>query len=242
MKTFSISDTGLQREINEDFCFTSDNPVGNLPNLYIVADGMGGHKAGEYASRYTVERVVASISRNPQTEPVLVMTEAIHLANDMLQTESRNDETKRGMGTTIVIATIMDGTLYVANIGDSRLYIIDSSKKKAKQITRDHSLVADLVENGSITEAEARKHPHKNMLMRAVGVEEFVQVDTGEFAIKDNDIFLLCSDGLTNMTSDEEIKQLLAADDGNKAAKLVQAALDGGGLDNVTAIVVEYHE
>lgn len=136
--------------------------------------------------------------------------------------------------------SIREKTAVWAHVGDSRLYRLRNGE--LKQITRDHSLVADLVENGSITEAEARKHPHKNMLMRAVGVEEFVQVDTGEFAIKDNDIFLLCSDGLTNMTSEEEIKQLLAADDGNKAAKLVQAALDGGGLDNVTAIVVEYHE
>ena len=239
MKTFSISDTGMQREINEDFCFTSDNPVGNLPNLYIVADGMGGHKAGEYASRYTVERVVASISRNPQTEPVLVMTEAIHLANDMLQTESRNDETKRGMGTTIVIATIMDGILYVANIGDSRLYIIDSSKKKAKQITRDHSLVGEMVRLGEMDEKEAKAHPDKNIITRAVGAFEKVEAEFFEVDLEPDQYVLMCSDGLTNMVGDEEMAGVVSGDGSieEKCNQLVAAANANGGSDNITVVL-----
>ena len=108
MKAFSVTDTGILREMNQDYYFASDTPVGNLPNLYIVADGMGGHKAGEYASRYTIDRVVASVSRSPGEEPVVILQEAIKKANELLIVESREDEAKHGMGTTIVAATIYD--------------------------------------------------------------------------------------------------------------------------------------
>ena len=121
MKTYSITDTGILREMNQDYFFASDEPVGNLPNLYIVADGMGGHKAGDYASRYTTQRIVASVSRSSGEEPVTILKEAITTANRLLITEAAEDEAKKGMGTTLVAATIIDGRLYVANVGDSRL-------------------------------------------------------------------------------------------------------------------------
>lgn len=106
MKTFSITDTGVTREMNQDYYFATDTNLGNLPNLFIVADGMGGHKAGDYASRHTIERVVASISRNSSEEPVTIIQEAISKANELLVAESNEDETKSGMGTTLVIAKI----------------------------------------------------------------------------------------------------------------------------------------
>ena len=140
MKTFSITDAGAIREMNQDFYFSSDTAVGNLPNLFIVADGMGGHKAGDYASRYTIERVVASVSRNAGDEPVSIIKEAINKANELLVAESREDEAKRGMGTTLVVGTIIGNKLFVANIGDSRLYIVGGTEQ-IRQITRDHSLV-----------------------------------------------------------------------------------------------------
>lgn len=142
MKTYSITDTGALREMNQDYFFASDDPVGNLPNLYIVADGMGGHKAGDYASRYTTQRVVASVSRDPGEEPVSIIKEAINTANKILIEEAAEDESKQGMGTTLVVATIIDGKLYVANVGDSRLYIVNDN---IRQVTRDHSLVAEMV-------------------------------------------------------------------------------------------------
>ena len=114
MKTYSITDTGALREMNQDYFFASDDPVGNLPNLYIVADGMGGHKAGDYASRYTTQRVVASVSRDPGEKPVSIIKKAISTANKILIEEAAEDESKQGMGTTLVVATIIDGKLYPA--------------------------------------------------------------------------------------------------------------------------------
>ena len=234
LKYYSATDVGLVRKHNEDSLLVTDK------QLFLVADGMGGHAAGDIASRIFVTTVDAALQDGENIDTQDSLRNVFIRGNQAIYISRLVHPERKGMGTTATMLSIREKTAVWAHVGDSRLYRLRNGE--LKQITRDHSLVADLVENGSITEAEARKHPHKNMLMRAVGVEEFVQVDTGEFAIKDNDIFLLCSDGLTNMTSEEEIKQLLATDDGNKAAKLVQAALDGGGMDNVTAIVVEYHE
>ena len=182
MKTYSITDTGALREMNQDYFFASDDPVGNLPNLYIVADGMGGHKAGDYASRYTTQRMVASVSRSSGEEPVTILQEAIATANKILIEEAAEDEAKRGMGTTLVAATILDGKLYVANIGDSRLYVIN---RDIRQITRDHSLVAEMVRIGEVNEADARQHPDKNIITRAIGAGENVQADFFEIDLQD---------------------------------------------------------
>ena len=154
MKTYSITDTGILREMNQDYFFASDEPVGNLPNLYIVADSKGGHKAGDYASRYTTQRIVASVSRSSGEEPVTILKEAITTANRLLITEAAEDEATQGMETTLVAATIIDGRLYVANVGDSRLYIIGTDG--IRQITRDHSLVAEMVRIGEVGAKEAR--------------------------------------------------------------------------------------
>ena len=156
MKTFSMTDTGISREMNQDYFFASDTAVGNRPILYIVADGMGGHKAGEYASRYTIERIVASVSRNPEDEPVAVLRAAISKANELLIMEAREDESKYGMGTTVVAATIIGNKKIVANVGDSRLYVIG---KVMRQITRDHSLVEEMVRMGGMDAEQAREHP-----------------------------------------------------------------------------------
>ena len=239
MKTYSITDTGILREMNQDYFFASDEPVGNLPNLYIVADGMGGHKAGDYASRYTTQRIVASVSRSPGEEPVTILKEAITTANKLLISESAEDETKRGMGTTLVAATIIDGHLYVANVGDSRLYIID--QEKIRQITRDHSLVAEMVRIGEVGEAEAREHPDKNIITRAIGAGEHVEADFFEVELKEGDHVLICTDGLTNMVEDADIQKtiLLNASIEERAGHLVKAANDNGGKDNITVMIIE---
>ena len=239
MKTYSITDTGILREMNQDYFFASDEPVGNLPNLYIVADGMGGHKAGDYASRYTTQRIVASVSRSSGEEPVTILKEAITTANRLLITEAAEDEAKKGMGTTLVSATIIDGRLYVANVGDSRLYIIGTDG--IRQITRDHSLVEEMVRLGEMDKADAKDHPDKNIITRAVGVVPELSVDFFEVELKPGDTVLMCSDGLTNMIEDEEIKKIVLGqrDIVEKAEKLIDTANENGGKDNITVVLIE---
>ena len=237
MKTFSVTDAGVVREMNQDYYFSSDTAVGNLPNLFIVADGMGGHKAGDYASRYTIERVVASVSRNTGEEPIAIMKEAINKANELLVAESREDESKSGMGTTLVIGTIIGNKLFVANIGDSRLYVVGQNMR---QITRDHSLVDEMVRLGEINADEARVHPDKNIITRAVGTSDHVEADFFEVEITADDTILLCTDGLTNMVRDDEILDIIKKYDNAQAAtmQLVKEANANGGGDNITVMII----
>ena len=238
MKTFSVTDAGVVREMNQDYYFSSDTAVGNLPNLFIVADGMGGHKAGDYASRYTIERVVASVSRNTGEEPIAIMKEAINKANELLVAESREDESKSGMGTTLVIGTIIGNKLFVANIGDSRLYVVGQNMR---QITRDHSLVDEMVRLGEINADEARVHPDKNIITRAVGTSDHVEADFFEVEITAEDTILLCTDGLTNMVRDDEILDIIKKYDNAQAAtmQLVKEANANGGRDNITVMIIK---
>lgn len=238
MKAFSITDTGVLRTMNQDYCFSSDSPIGKLPNLYIVCDGMGGHKAGEYASRYTVERIVASVSRSRTDNPVRILKSAIQKANEILVIESQEYKEKQGMGTTVVAATIIDNKMYVANVGDSRLYVINDT---IEQITNDHSYVEEMIRIGKIKREDARKHEKKNVITRAVGATEKIKIDFFEVELRDKDTILLCSDGLSNMVSDEKIYQIvLASDQVEEIGKaLVDEANKNGGQDNITAVVVK---
>ena len=237
MKTFSITDTGITRDMNQDYYFSSDTPVGNLPNLYIVADGMGGHKAGDYASRYTIERIVASVMRSGLQEPVAIIKGAIRKANELLVDESKEDESKRGMGTTVVIATIEEDKMVVANVGDSRLYVVGSSMR---QVTRDHSLVNEMVRLGEINAAEARIHPDKNIITRAIGASAQVEADFFEVELERTDQILMCTDGLTNMVRDEEIFRIMNGKETleEKAEILVKTANANGGRDNITVMII----
>jgi protein phosphatase len=238
MKTFSMTDTGVWRTMNQDYFFTSETPVGNLPNLFIVSDGMGGHKAGEYASRYTVERVVASSSRNTSKNPVKILREAIEKANEILVMEAGADESKQGMGTTIVAATIAKGKMCIANVGDSRLYVIGDT---IEQITKDHSYVAEMVRQGKVDPKNASMHPDKNIITRAVGASDTIQTDFFEVDVKEGDTILLCSDGLTNMVTDDEICRIIReVSDLSEAGKtLVSEANKNGGSDNITVVLVK---
>uniref|UniRef100_UPI00405729EB Stp1/IreP family PP2C-type Ser/Thr phosphatase n=1 Tax=Agathobacter sp. TaxID=2021311 RepID=UPI00405729EB len=238
MKAFSMTDTGIRRTMNQDYCFASNSAVGNLPNLYIVSDGMGGHKAGDYASRYTVERVVASASRNAAKDPVKILRDAITKANEILVTESREDENKRGMGTTIVAATIMQNKMYVANVGDSRLYVINNG---IRQITWDHSYVEEMVRRGQMNPEEARNHSEKHVITRAVGADRIVEPDFFEVELKKDDIVLLCSDGLSNMVTDERIYSIVSgvSELQTVVKRLIDEANFNGGSDNITAVLVK---
>ncbi len=238
MKTFSVTDTGVLRTMNQDYCFSSDTPIGNLPNLYIVCDGMGGHKAGEYASRYTVERILAHVSRSRSENPIRILRDAIQKANELLVVESREDAEKQGMGTTVVAATLVDHRLYVANVGDSRLYVIG---EKIEQITKDHSYVEEMVRMGKVDREDARNHEKKNVITRAVGATEKIKTDIFEVDLEDNAVVLLCTDGLSNMVTDERICQIVLSSEQTEdiARNLVNEANKNGGQDNITAVVLK---
>lgn len=239
MKTFSMTDTGRRRDINQDYMFTSETAVGKLPNLFIVADGMGGHKAGEYASKTAVETIVEYIEENDSGLLVASMKKAIGEANKRVLKEAIVDIEKEGMGTTIVAATIKGDKLIVANVGDSRLYIVNESS--ITQLTTDHSLVEEMVRSGKLDRRDARNHPDKNKITRAVGVFPKVEVDFFEAKIERGDTILLCTDGLTNMVEDEEIKRIILGqrDIVEKTATLIETANKNGGTDNITALLIE---
>ena len=224
--------------MNQDYCFSSTTPIGKLPNLYIVCDGMGGHKAGEYASRYTVERIVASVSRSRTENPVRILKSAIQKANEILVVESQEYKEKHGMGTTVVAATIIGDKMYVANVGDSRLYVVNQT---IEQITNDHSYVEEMIRIGKIKREDAAQHEKKNVITRAVGATEKVKVDFFEVELRENDKILLCSDGLTNMVANEKIYQIVSSqDEVDEICKvLVDEANKNGGQDNITVVVVK---
>lgn len=237
LKTFSITDIGQKRKQNEDYVFTSEIPVGPLSNLFIVADGMGGHNAGDYASKHAIERIVEEVESSKDS-PVETLERAIQSANRYIRTKSRENEDMNGMGTTVVAATITDDVMYVANVGDSRLYIINSG---IRQITVDHSLVEEMVRMGGINREQAREHQDKNIITRAIGAEDELKIDFFQVRLEKGDFILLCSDGLTNMIEDEEIRMLLLGqkDIVSKAETLVAAANRNGGKDNITVVLIE---
>lgn len=241
LKTFSITDIGLKRKINQDYVFSSEMQVGALPNLFIVADGMGGHKAGDYASRKATQIIVESIKSSEETRPVRLIRTAVERANKELLKKARESEDYEGMGTTMVVATITEECLYVANVGDSRLYIIND---EINQVTKDHSLVEEMVRMGGIDEETAKYHPKKNVITRAVGGAEEIEIDFFELKLMPSDIILMCSDGLTNMLDDEEIKLIIKKqrDVIEKAEELVKAANENGGRDNITVTIIEQSE
>jgi len=239
MKTFSMTHVGQRREMNQDYMYTSETAVGNLPNLFLVADGMGGHAAGEYASKFTVEKMVEKIGSSHAREPVALIKDAVEEVNVLLLAEAEADASKAGMGTTIVAATVIDGRLYAANVGDSRLYVIN--REHITQITRDHSLVEEMVRMGEMDKEVAKDHPDKNIITRAVGVLPEVAVDFFEIVLEEEDTILMCSDGLTNMVEDSEIKRIVLGqrDIVEKAEKLVETANQNGGRDNITVVLIE---
>lgn len=203
MKTFSMTHVGQRRETNQDYMYTSETSVGRLPDLFLVADGMGGHAAGDYASRFTVEKIVEYVTESEESEPVTVLGEAVRYANEHLLAEANADASKAGMGTTIVAAVVVGDKLYTANVGDSRLYVIN--QERITQITRDHSLVEEMVRLGEMDKEDAKVHPDKNIITRAIGAKADVEVDFYEHRLKRGDIILMCTDGLSNMVEDEEL-------------------------------------
>ena len=238
MKIFSMTDVGRKREINQDYVFATDEPLGVLPNLLVVADGMGGHKAGDFASKYTVEVLEEELKHTLKEGPEEVLLDAVQTANHELIEAAGKDIKLEGMGTTLVVATVIDHTLYFVNVGDSRLYLIN---KDIRQLSRDHSLVEEMVRLGGINEEEARNHPDKNIITRAIGVKENVEADFFEFSLKKGDTILMCTDGLCNMVDDEEIFAIIkgARDIVEAGRTLIDRANENGGKDNIGVVLAQ---
>ena len=238
MKTFSMTDIGRKREVNQDYVFATDETIGNLPNLLVVADGMGGHRAGDFASRFTVEVLAEEVQNCKETHPETILGNSIQAANERLLEEAEKDNRLEGMGTTLVAATIMDHVLYFANVGDSRLYLIN---KEIRQLSKDHSMVEEMVRLGGLTEEEAKHHPDKNIITRAIGVKQKVEPDFFEYRLKGGDTILMCSDGLTNMVDDDEIFQIVksARDIVEAVESLIQRANENGGSDNIGVVLAQ---
>ena len=238
MKYYAMTDVGRRREMNPDYVYATGQPIGPFPNLLVVADGMGGHKAGDFASKFTVEVVKREIAGSRSRKPEKVMHDAIQVANRELIRVASRDVKLEGMGTTLVVATVIGDTLYFANIGDSRLYLIDDN---IKQLSKDHSLVEEMVRLGGIKAEDARNHPDKNIITRAMGVKDEAEADFYEFRIKRGDKILMCTDGLSNMVEDEDMFGLVkgSRDVVEAVQMLIDRANSNGGRDNIGVVLAE---
>ncbi|HET7435888.1 MAG TPA: Stp1/IreP family PP2C-type Ser/Thr phosphatase [Thermoanaerobaculia bacterium] len=247
VKAFGLTHVGRQRQHNEDAYLVADDT-----KLYLVADGMGGHAAGEIASRIAVDSISEFIIHTKEDDGTWPhqydehfkrstnrLMAAVRLANTRVLEAMRKDARLRGMGTTVVACLADDTTMSVAHVGDSRAYLIREGQ--LSRITNDHSWVFEQVQAGMLTEAEAEKHPLRNVITRALGGALQVSPDASEIELRKEDVFLLCSDGLTGMVPEDEILRLVKSNqnDLERACKqLIDAANERGGLDNVTAILV----
>ena len=238
MKACALTDTGRVRTANQDYVYASVEPVGSLPNLFVVADGMGGHQAGDYASRYIVENLVSYLQYTENSQIVPLLREAILKVNTMLYHEAKEKPEFSGMGTTLVAAVADENTLYVANVGDSRLYLV---RDRIRQVARDHSYVEELVSLGRLERGSKDYKDKKNIITRAVGTEDKLLVDFFEVGLEPGDYILMCSDGLSNMLEDAEMEEIIGSDLElqEKAEKLITVANDNGGKDNIAVVLVD---
>ncbi|MEA2373452.1 MAG: family protein phosphatase [Solirubrobacteraceae bacterium] len=226
---YSASDTGRERRANED-SYLARSPV------FVVADGMGGARAGEVASRTAVELFAGGLDeRIPAPEERLARR--VQDANERIHELSRADSRRAGMGTTITAVHVGGEELAIAHVGDSRAYCLRDGA--LSMLTEDHSLVGELVRQGKLTEQEAEEHPQRSIITRALGPEPVVMVDTMTVRARPGDVYLLCSDGLTSMLSDDRLRQLLAGPRSLEQAgvDLIDAANAAGGRDNITVIL-----
>ncbi|HXW38546.1 MAG TPA: Stp1/IreP family PP2C-type Ser/Thr phosphatase, partial [Acidimicrobiales bacterium] len=233
LRSGSATDTGLVRSVNQDLAVEN-------PNLFAVADGMGGHAGGEVAARLAVDTLSAAFGRQPTGAG---LSEAVVEANSVVWEHSLEHPELRGMGTTLAAVALVNeddhDLMALVNVGDSRVYRFHDGE--LSQITTDHSLAEDMVRSGELTSAEAAVHPHRHILTRALGVAADVSVDLWRIQPSRGDRFLLCSDGLSNELEESEIAEVLSSvsDPREAADLLVRAARTHGGSDNITAVVVD---
>lgn len=240
MRVYCETNKGLMRENNEDSLIVEES---DRYNLYAVADGMGGHKAGEVASSIAIDTIRDYFRKSSNKEEFKVpsfIIESIDAANSRIREEALNKDECSGMGTTITMAVVdlSQSIAYIANVGDSRAYIVKNDE--IIQITEDHTYVNELLKDGKITLEEAKHHPKRNVITRAVGSEEYVQADIFEIELFDNDVILLCTDGLTTHLPDEKILSTIKEYGCSESVqRLIKLANDNGGTDNITIIIVD---
>lgn len=240
LRTAYKSDVGRVRTVNEDRVVVKDGVAGGL--LAIVADGMGGHQAGDTASQITIEMVEDSLrsaaGRLGEEEREALLVEAIRAANAKVFEIASGREHYRGMGTTVTVALADESSVLIGHIGDSRAYYINH--EQFTQLTEDHTLVNELVKTGQLTPDEAAVHPRRNVVTRALGTEAEVDVDVTKRSWSPGDLLMLCSDGLTNKVPPEVLMRLLRSEDSleEKSEKLVEYALEAGGDDNITVVLI----
>lgn len=232
-----LSDIGLARNLNEDYVGVCED---GIKKIYIIADGMGGHNAGEIASKIAVESTIDYINNLKKLDnPKEILSDAIKAANVNIYNKSKTDSNMSGMGTTITACLIVKDKIIIANVGDSSCFIVNPDN--ITKITKDHSLVQQLVDSGSITEEEAVNHPNKNIITRALGTN--VSVDVDLFIIDTKDVFkvILCTDGLTNVVSKHEIYDIIIKNNNNNdiCSQLIELSKLKGSKDNISVIIFE---
>lgn len=234
------SDVGKEREMNQDFYLASEE----RPQLFVLCDGMGGHKSGDVASRTAAGSIETYIRLQDSldydsAEAEKVLREAVTYANKIVYSRASSNAALAGMGTTADVCLVDFDFVYIAHVGDSRVYALRGNT--LVQITKDHSLVEEMVESGVITESEARVHPKKNVITRAIGTNKTVEADFISYPFRAGDILLMCSDGLSNMLSDAEIQTILSENTvpQDMVENLIASANQKGGKDNITAIVIK---
>lgn len=237
------SDVGRKRKMNQDYAGVFENHKGIF--LIVLADGMGGHQAGDIASKLAVNYLGeqwTSTRIKSQKASIQWLIENIQETNERIYQKGQTYEGYAGMGTTIVCTVFLADSIVVANVGDSRAYLVRD--QKIKQLTEDHSLVNELVKCGEITPEMARHHPRKNVLTRSLGMPRVVKTDIFCFSICPDDYILLCSDGLTNMVHESIILDILLSQQllGEKVDQLITSANEAGGTDNITAVVMHMDE
>lgn len=242
MEAYALTDTGRVRSMNQDYIYASPEKVGFLPDLFLVADGMGGHKAGDYASRFMVENLVVYLNHRQNGPCVTQLKEGIKTVNKALYEMSLEREEFQRMGCTLVAAVIEEGILYAANVGDSRLYLIHDGA--IRQITRDHSYVEEMVAMGMMQRGSADYNRKKNIITRAAGIKPDIEPDFFEEELEQGDYILLCSDGLSNMVDNDTMCSIVLSEGTlkEKAVRLIAEANKRGGTDNIAVVLVKPQE
>lgn len=238
IKAYAKTDIGKMREMNQDYFYVSNNEL----QLYILADGMGGYQGGEIASKLAVISVKNYIKNNFNETPkdkenlLKLISSSIEYAN-MVVYERAKEDNLEGMGTTLEVCLIYNNKVYIGHIGDSRIYRI--RKEFIRKLTQDHSYVQKLVKDGTITKEEAEHHPKKNMLMKALGCNAYVEPDVMMKIFQKEDILVICSDGLTNMVKQEDIYNIVTKNIDTAADNLINLANENGGYDNITVVLIQ---
>lgn len=227
MKMYGATDIGLVRETNQDNFY-----IDTAGKWAVVADGMGGHNGGETASAMAVEEIKKSMSQG------VGLKESISNANTLVYKKSIDNPQLMGMGTTVVLCEVLGGRVNIAHVGDSRAYLYKDHK--LKQITKDHSIVQQLIDSGTITQEQARFHPQRNLITRAVGTEKNILVDYDTLDFGEKDCILICSDGLSSYVDEKDILDILENTKSREAVdKLIVAANECGGKDNITVVLIK---